>query len=192
MFWTLAGLGNPGSAYTMTRHNIGFLVVEEFAKALRLSWNKDRDVRYAGPFIMGEGRVYLVEPMTFMNLSGQAIAPFLLSKGLPVAGLIVVHDDLDLPFGEIRFRFGGGTAGHKGLESIVRNLQTAEFYRVRVGIGKPEEKGAVVHYVLEPFRSSELSKLPELIQYVHIGLRQLIEEGLAKAQESFHRRVLVE
>jgi PTH1 family peptidyl-tRNA hydrolase len=104
---------------------------------------------------------------------------------------MLVHDDLDLPFGEIRFRFGGGTAGHKGLESIVRTLQTNEFYRVRVGIGKPEEKERVVAYVLEPFRSNELSKLPELIRHVHIGVRQLIEEGLAKAQESFHRRVLV-
>lgn len=191
MFWTLAGLGNPGMEYAMTRHNIGFLVIEEWVKALRLSWDKDKNVRYAGPFDLKGDKVYLIQPMTFMNLSGRGVASFLLARSLPSAGLIVVHDDLDLPFGEIRFRFGGGTAGHKGLESIVQSLQTNEFYRVRIGVGKPDDKARVVAYVLEPFRSHEVSRLPELIQHAQIGIRQLIEEGLQKAQECFHRRLLV-
>jgi len=125
-----------------------------------------------------------------MNLSGQGVKPFLMERELPIDRLIVVHDDMDLPYGEVRFRFGGGTAGHKGLNSIVQALKTKDFYRVRVGIGRPSEKGLVVPYVLEPFSRHELARLPDLIGQVKIGVRVLIDEGLAKAQETFHRKML--
>jgi PTH1 family peptidyl-tRNA hydrolase len=190
MRWTLAGLGNPGPEYAMTRHNVGFQVVEGMAKDLRMAWRKAKNVSYSGPFLLADDEVWLLKPLTFMNLSGQGVKPFLLERELPIEGLIVVHDEMDLPYGEVRFRFGGGTAGHKGLDSIVQALKTKDFYRVRVGIGRPSEKGLVVPYVLEPFLRQELARLPDLIGQVQIGVRVLIDEGLTKAQETFHRRLL--
>lgn len=190
MRWTLAGLGNPGPEYAMTRHNVGFQVVEGMGRDLKMAWRRGKNVSYSGPFLLGEDELWLLKPLTFMNLSGQGVKPFLIDRELPIERLIVVHDELDLSFGEVRFRFGGGTAGHKGLDSIVQALKTRDFYRVRVGIGRPSEKGLVVPYVLEPFLRQEVARLPELVGQVQIGVRVLIGEGLAKAQETFHRKSL--
>lgn len=190
MRWTLAGLGNPGPEYAMTRHNVGFQVVEGMGRDLKMAWRRGKNVSYSGPFLLGEDELWLLKPLTFMNLSGQGVKPFLIDRELPIERLIVVHDELDLSFGEVRFRFGGGTAGHKGLDSIVQALKTRDFYRVRVGIGRPSEKGLVVPYVLEPFLRQEVARLPELVGQVQIGVRVLIGEGLAKAQETFHRKIL--
>jgi len=134
--WLVVGLGNPGSAYARTPHNVGFVVVAALAARWDLPKAKDK---YAGRFTAGRAgtggpRVGVLAPQTFMNDSGRSVGP---ARGALKVGLLVVHDEIDLPFGEVRARLGGGLAGHNGLKSLKAQLGSADFARVRVGVGRP-------------------------------------------------------
>lgn len=151
----IVGLGNPGKKYEQTRHNIGFMIIDEFAK--RNEWKltkKKFNGIYAMESIAGE-KVILLEPQTFMNLSGESLKPLMDFYNISVEDIVVIYDDLDLPPGKIRLRQKGGHGGHNGIRSIIDQLGTKEFKRIRVGIGRPEKPIPVIDYVLGKFAKEE-------------------------------------
>ncbi|QQR70017.1 MAG: aminoacyl-tRNA hydrolase [Alphaproteobacteria bacterium] len=156
--WILAGLGNPGPAYSGTRHNIGFLALDAVAQAYGFpAWKKSRDALIAEGSI-GEHRLVLLKPQTFMNLSGQSVGPMLQACRAKPGQLIVFHDDLDLAFGKLRVKRGGGAGGHNGLRSIDQQIGT-DYWRIRMGIGHPGEREDVTGHVLSRFGDDEQAPL---------------------------------
>lgn len=136
--WLVVGLGNPGREYEDTPHNVGFLVLDQLAEETRTSWVPKHDGLYGVGAIHGaDGDVALLKPLTYMNLSGRSVKPAMGQLKLLPARVLVVHDEIDLPFGQVQLKVGGGLAGHNGLKSIAELLSTKEFVRVRVGVGRP-------------------------------------------------------
>ena len=182
----VVGLGNPGPEYEATRHNIGFQVVDEVAGRVRVGrWRDACRARVA------EGRwagtsVWLAKPQTYMNRSGEAVGRLLDKLGVEPDRLVVVHDDLDLPFGAIRIRVKGGHGGHNGIRSILTVLGTGEFIRVKVGIGRPEGKGGVVDYVLSPFTADEAVEIPAIRERAADAVCHIVGEGPVRAMNRFH------
>lgn len=171
--WLLVGLGNPGPEYAETRHNVGFMVLDQLASAWQLGFKKRK---FSSVYAFSpEREVYLVKPLTFMNRSGLAVKRWVKELELPLSNLLVVVDDLDLPLGEVRLRKKGGSAGHHGLESIIKELQTRDFPRLRVGIGRPPRRGNESRYVLSPFKKSEKQPLAEAIEHSLNLIESLIE-----------------
>ena len=154
----IIGLGNPGKQYHHTRHNIGFLIVDALAEKYNTSWQKKAD-RETADIEINDEKITLVKPQTFMNSSGKVI-PSLLKQGIKAENLLVVHDELEKPFGKIEFRTGGSHRGHNGLRSIIE-FCGADFMRLRFGIGRPESKEEVAQYVLSNFfePTAELEKM---------------------------------
>lgn len=186
--WLLAGLGNPGPKYAKTRHNAGFLCLDRLAEESALAFDRTRhgaDIA-AGP-IAGQA-VWLAKPRTYMNVSGRALGPLLREAGVPPARLVVVYDELDLPFGTIRIRKDGSAGGHNGMKSIIAALGTQEFPRIRVGIGRPPGRMAPVDYVLTEFRRDDLPVLEEMRDRVAAALRVIVTDGLDAAMNQFNRR----
>lgn len=158
----IAGLGNIGSKYELTRHNIGFLVIEEMTKNLSNSTTINKSNFHATTIKAGTN--IFIKPTTYMNNSGQAVFAVSDYYNIPLESIIVIHDDLDLPFGAVKFKVGGGHGGHNGLKSIDAHC-TKEYMRVRVGIGKPENKQDVANYVLSNFSKEELNRLQDIIPH---------------------------
>ena len=154
----IVGLGNPGSAYASTRHNIGFMVIDELVR--RTSASNISKASFEGELFKHKENYYL-KPMTFMNLSGKSIIA--VKNFYKIDKVLVIHDDLDLPFGALRFKFGGGHGGHNGLKSTDAAI-SKEYARVRMGIGKPLHKGEVASYVLAPFSKEEEQHLEQWIK----------------------------
>ena len=184
----VAGLGNPGERYTATRHNVGFMVVEQLAAAHGISLKKKN---YQG--LCGVGRVAGVEttlllPQTFMNLSGTSVGAACKSLGLGPGDLIVVHDEIDLPFGTLRIKVGGGHGGHNGLRSIGGVLGSAEYIRLRVGVGRPPQCGDVSNYVLNPFSAGERNALREVLEGAAEALEAILRQGVQTAMNAFNNR----
>jgi PTH1 family peptidyl-tRNA hydrolase len=179
--YLIIGLGNPGKHYEPTRHNIGFMALDALAAQLEVSLKQKSFNALWGKGTIAENNVLLAEPQTFMNLSGTAVRQLQSFFKTDISNLIVIHDDLDLPFGSVRLKAGGGTAGHKGLASIESNLGTSEFTRVRLGIGKPVDKSRIEGYVLEPFRKEEQIVLPEVLQRAADASAEIVLNGLQKA-----------
>jgi len=183
----IVGLGNPGKEYRDTRHNFGFMTADALAEAHRIRvWGFRFHSR------IGKGRVAGVEvalqkPRTFMNLSGTAVAPALRSYHLDPADLLVIHDDLDLPLGRLKITAKGGAGGHKGVASIIQQLGTDQFLRLRLGIGKPEASEDTVDYVLRPFRSGELKLRNEVIDRAAEAVAVILTEGVEAAMNRFHK-----
>jgi len=186
--YLIIGLGNPGIRYRYTRHNIGFLVLKEIAdrcgvdlkqKSFNALWNRGK--------ITGKN-VLLAMPQTYMNLSGDAAVKLLAYFKVDVSNLIVIHDDLDLPFGTIRLKSGGGDAGHKGLKSLISSLGSADFMRVRMGIGKPSDKFRVEDYVLERFKPEELDVLRESIHLATEATHEIMKSGMHQAMAKYHTK----
>lgn len=158
----IIGLGNPGSKYARTRHNAGFIVIDELASRLNLSWHKADLLESAqGRIHEGEATVYLVKPQTFMNSSGQVL-PSYLKKGIKPEEILVIHDELEKPFGNVSTRFGGSAKGHNGLRSIIERIGM-NFWRLRFGIGRPQDREEVPVYVLMPFSQEEEVKIDRVI-----------------------------
>jgi len=160
----VAGLGNPGSEYEKTRHNVGFMVADQLAAMYRTKIKLVQSQaliakieRVASPSFI------LAKPFTYMNLSGNSVFQLLKKFNFSPQQLIVIHDDLDLDTGNVQIKKGGSIAGHRGLRSIVERLGTMDFIRIRIGIGRPAEKDDIVEYVLTPFRSSERALIEEAI-----------------------------
>ena len=182
--WLIAGLGNPGSRYEKTRHNMGFLVVEEFLRRQQLEFKEKEDYRISKGSL-GDEKIILLEPLTFMNRSGIAVRKIMQKSNVFPETLIVVHDDLDLETGSLKIRKKGSSGGHKGVESIIQNIGTQEFVRVKIGIGRdpfvPTEK-----YVLSKFRKEEIQVIKETIQRAAESVQSIISDGVERAMNRFN------
>ncbi len=184
--WLVIGLGNPGSEYEASRHNIGFLSVDELARR-HGGQVRDRTARsLAGRIRLGEHEIILAKPQTMMNLSGLAAKALRAKYGVPLERTLVIHDDLDLVFGRLRVRRDGRSAGHHGLDSLIQAYGSPAFVRFRVGVDRPD--GGDVDYLLSPFTSREQEALPEILGRVCDAVRFTIEQGLDRAMTEFNRR----
>ncbi|WP_100486497.1 aminoacyl-tRNA hydrolase [Sporolactobacillus pectinivorans] len=161
----IIGLGNPGSEYAHTRHNIGFEVIDELSAKYRISLTRSKFNALFGKGTIDGEEVLLVKPLTYMNASGEAVGPLTRFYKLTAEDLIAVHDDMDLPVGKIRLRQKGGSGGHNGVKSLIQHLHTQEFARIRVGVGHPERsRQAVVNYVLNGFTEEEKAPITEAVE----------------------------
>ena len=183
----IVGLGNPGRKYDQTRHNIGFRVIEDIAEQGSVTMNKRLCDSLVGELmVMGE-RVLLAKPQTYMNRSGHAVKSLLKEfRGSP-ENLVVVYDELDLPFGRIRIRLKGSAAGHRGALSIMESLAGVPYYRVRVGIGRPPEGVEPADFVLKTFLPDEMGQLDEVISRAAKAALCIFQEGGQRAMEKFNR-----
>ena len=185
----IVGLGNPGPAYRNTRHNFGFLAVDELADELNIQVKRLKFKAMIGEGRFNDNKVVLVKPMTFMNESGRAVAPLLRYFKLPLSNLLVIHDDLDLPLGTLRLRPSGGTSGQRGMASIITHLGTQEFPRMRLGIGRPPGQMDPVDYVLKNFLPSENELLAIVLRTAVEASQNFISEGLTQTMNKYNGEV---
>jgi peptidyl-tRNA hydrolase, PTH1 family len=183
----IVGLGNPGAEYSKTRHNAGFLLVEKLAANWKCDWTNERkfDARIAKTDRNGK-KVLLCEPQTFMNLSGETVGALKDFYQLPLKQILVVVDDADLPFGEIRLRAGGSSGGHHGLESIEQYLASREFARLRIGIGRRDGVREITNYVLGKFDPTENKLLEKVLDRVSGQIECWLDAGIEKAMNQFN------
>lgn len=187
----ICGLGNPGREYERHRHNIGFAVVDEVAARAKARFDQRKFDADLATATVGGAKALLVKPQTFMNCSGQPLAAAARFYKVPVEDVLVVHDELDLPFGRLALKGGGGAGGHNGLRSILESWGEDGFARLRFGIGKPEGPGAKerVHgHVLSGFRAEEREQLADLVARAADACELWAAEGLATAMNRFNRR----
>lgn len=182
----VVGLGNPGSRYAGTRHNAGFLLVDLLARRHGVTLTARRhEAAWAEIELAGE-RTVLIEPLAYMNRSGPPVAAFAADLGIPPEAILVAHDELDLSPARIRIKRGGGTAGHRGLESLVEALGTRDFPRLRIGIGRPPGAVPVVDYVLAAFGAEEREVLEAALAQVLAGIDVWAREGIEAAMAAVH------
>jgi len=181
------GLGNPGNKYEQTRHNVGFMVVDRLASENRVVVRRRKYHSLVGDWQTDGEKVLLVKPQTYMNHSGDAARRLCSDLGVEVKDLIVIYDELDLPFGRIRIRQKGGAAGHQGVISILEALGDQNFIRVRVGVGRPPQEIDPTDYVLEPFSPEEAILLPDIVSRAAEAVETLLEKGPHRAMEIFNR-----
>jgi PTH1 family peptidyl-tRNA hydrolase len=182
--WVIVGLGNPGVEYAQTRHNVGFMVVETLAHRAGIALRSCGAELRLGRARVGDQAVLLVEPQTFMNRSGEALARCPMDAE---DALLVVYDDLDLPSGQIRVRLRGGSAGHRGMESIVQRIGP-EFARVRVGIGRPPAVVDAADHVLAPLAGAELTALRADVERASDAVECVVRDGVQTAMNRFNMR----
>jgi len=182
----IVGLGNPGEQYRTSRHNLGFLVLDQLAGQYGISLQKRAFDAFLGKGRVGSGGIILAKPQTYMNLSGSAVQKLVEYFKIDVENLIIIHDDLDLPFQTLRLKKGGGDGGHRGLASIIKHLGSPDFLRVRIGIGKPIRKTMVESYVLAPFSEDETIVLPRLIEQTCEAVRETVLVGIESAMRNYH------
>jgi PTH1 family peptidyl-tRNA hydrolase len=186
--WLVVGLGNPGPRYAETRHNIGAWVIERLAQRLG---SRLRKVRFL-PLEVGEAShdgapLYLARPQTFMNESGPPVASFVRRRRLEPGSIVACHDEIDLGFGALKVKRGGSTAGHNGLNSLVNSLHSSDFYRVRMGVGRPRGRRDPVNHVLDTFAKSEREQAEMLAEEGADAVLTLVSEGLSSAQDRHNR-----
>ena len=189
--WLVVGLGNPGSSYAGNRHNVGFMVVDLLAERVggRLTSHRLKSSSGRADVLTGRlsgVRVVLAEPRSFMNESGGAVASLRDYYAVATARIVAIHDELDLPFGHLRLKLGGGDNGHNGLRSLRRSLGTGDFHRVRVGIGRPPGRMDPAAYVLRDFGAAERSELALVIERAADATEVLIRAGLERAQSAYN------
>lgn len=187
--WLIAGLGNPGPAYAGNRHNVGFMAADVLAEraGARFRASKFRTLAAEGR-LAGFG-VVIIKPLTFMNDSGAGVAGMSAYHRIGAGQVVVIHDELDLPFGTIRLKYGGGDNGHNGLRSVTARLGTRDYYRVRIGIGRPPGRMDPAAYVLRDFSAADRRELPLLLGRAADAVEMLLASGLAAAQNAFHTDV---
>ena len=188
--WVVVGLGNPGPAYAGTRHNVGYAVVDELATRMgggRLRTHRSgRAEVLEGRLGVGGPRLVLGRARAYMNESGRPVASLLSFYKAPAERLVVVHDELDLPFGALRLKLGGGDNGHNGLRSVRGALGTGEFHRVRMGVGRPPGRQPAADFVLSGYSGAERRALPEQVERAADAVEVLVEAGLDAAQQRFN------
>jgi peptidyl-tRNA hydrolase, PTH1 family len=186
----IIGLGNPGREYELTRHNIGFLAIDRLAERWDVNVSKYKSKALIGEYRKSHEKVVLVKPQTYMNLSGNAVRSVYQFYKLPIEQLLVIYDDLDLPFGFIRIRKSGGSSGQKGMKSIIEQLGTEEFPRIRVGIGRPPGKMNSVDFILNKFKSLENKELSIILDTCADAVECFIEKGIDAAMNRYNGSVL--
>jgi PTH1 family peptidyl-tRNA hydrolase len=186
--WLVAGLGNPGAEYANTRHNVGAMVAAELARSAGERFRKVRFLPAEQAEIHEGGeRVLLVASTLYMNESGPSYAGVARKHGIDPAHVIAVHDELEVPAGELRVKLGGGSAGHNGLKSLAQALRTPDFLRVRVGIGRPPGRQDPADFVLEPIGKRDEADIALLVDRAADAVRSLIADGLGPTQDRFNR-----
>jgi peptidyl-tRNA hydrolase, PTH1 family len=183
----VVGLGNPGRKHERTRHNLGFLIIDQIARQNRVTIKKKLCEALVGEWSNDGERVLLAKPQTYMNRSGESVQCLLDHFRSAPEDLIVIYDDLDLAFGRIRIRPTGGAGGHRGVVSILETLSGAQFYRVRVGIGRPPDGVDPVDFVLEHFSLQEIDQLDEVVSRASDAVVSLLREGGQRAMEQYNR-----
>lgn len=184
----VVGLGNPGAEYAGSRHNVGAETVELLAHRHGGSLRKGKELARAGEVRVGDRRVALAVPLTYMNDSGNAVRPLVRRYGVDPAQLVVVHDELDLPTARLQVKSGGGLAGHNGLRSIVSHLHTDAFQRVRIGVGKPVSKERGADHVLRRFSKRERIEIDVTIEGAADAVETIVREGVEVAMNRFNTR----
>lgn len=190
--WLIAGLGNPGRRYEKNRHNIGFMVADELARRHLPGGFRSKFGGEVTSGLIGSDKVLILKPMEFMNLSGHAVQKASKFHDVPPEKIICVHDEIDLPFGRLRLKEGGGHGGHNGLRSMVQQLGSNAFLRVRVGVGKPEKTtggpgdGAVASYVLSDFPSAQAREVQDLVDRSADAVEAILKSGIRAAMNDFN------
>ncbi len=186
--WAIVGLGNPGKRYSGTRHNVGFVFVKGLAKEWKIKLRKRIFSSKVAEVEREKKRILLATPLTFMNKSGLAVKQILEGRGIQPENMIIVYDDLDIPLGEIRIRKKGGAGTHKGMISVVEQIQTAVFPRLRIGIGPlPDDKDAI-DYVLSPFKKSEKLLLEESLKKAGEALDMILSGKAEEAMNIYNQK----
>jgi PTH1 family peptidyl-tRNA hydrolase len=184
--FVLVGLGNPGREYRQTRHNVGFMVIDELCKVLNTRLTRMQGKALVGSGILDGCKIILAKPQTFMNLSGQSVASLVKFYKIPLSQLLVILDDLDLPVGTLRIRPGGGSAGNKGLMSIIQQLGTEEFPRMRLGIGRPPGQKNGADYVLQDFQNGEMDFVKGVLDKASHAAQVFVSSGIDQAMNQFN------
>jgi len=192
--WLVVGLGNPGAEYAKNRHNAGFMVVDLLAGRVGARLSRHRSaVAEVAEARLGVGidapRLVLAKPMTYMNLSGGPVAGLAQFYKVPLERILAVHDELDIPYGQLRMKLGGGEGGHNGLRSMARSLGGRDFLRVRFGIGRPPGRQDPADYVLSDFSAAERKELEYLVDRAADGVEAVVTRGLEAAQNVYHPAV---
>lgn len=182
----IAGFGNPGREYANTRHNVGFMVIDSLCRKLDVSISKMQSNALTASYKDSQNRIILAKPQTYMNLSGKAVGGLLRFYKIPIEQLLIIHDDLDLPFGTLRIRPSGGSAGQKGLGSTIERLGSNDFARLRIGIGRPPGRMDPAGYVLQPFHKNETQHLETVLDTASEAVLSFIREGLEHSMNRYN------
>lgn len=186
--WAVVGLGNPGKRYVSTRHNVGFMFVRQLAKRWKVRLKKRSFHSKTALLERKKGKVLLALPQTYMNHSGRAVKDILEGRGIKSEHLLVIYDDLDIPLGELRVRKEGGAGTHRGLNSIIEEIQTTKFPRIRIGIGPLEQEEDAVDFVLSKFRREEKGLLEQSLKAAQKALGFILDGEIEKAMNIFNKR----
>jgi len=186
LFFLIVGLGNPGREYRENRHNIGFMLIDRLAVKLNVRFTRLQSKALVASAVYNERRIILAKPQTFMNLSGQSVQGLVRFYKLPLTNFLVAHDDLDLLPGTIRIRRDGGSAGQKGMESIIERFGTDEFPRLRLGIGRPPGRMEAPDYVLQDFSAGEMMIISEMLNRAMDAALMWVIDGLNSAMNKYN------
>lgn len=184
----IVGLGNPGREYRKTRHNAGFMVLDRLAERLGESFSRFEMRALVTKSLYLQNRIILAKPQTFMNESGQSVGGLIRFYKVPVSNLMVIYDDVDLPLGTIRIRPGGGSAGQKGMNSIIQKLGVDDFPRMRIGIGRPPGRMEAAGYVLQEFSNHENALLPDIFTKAVDAILSFVTDGLDKTMTQYNNQ----
>ncbi|HWR64533.1 MAG TPA: aminoacyl-tRNA hydrolase [Bellilinea sp.] len=182
----LIGLGNPGREYRENRHNIGFMIIDRLATDTGVKLTRVQNRALTGSGMLGEAKVILAKPQTYMNLSGESVSALMRFYKVEPEHLMVIYDDIDLPFGMLRLRPGGGSAGQKGVQSIIERIGSQDFPRLRFGIGRPAGSKVGAGYVLKNFSAEEQKEMPFMIDAAAAAVRLYISDGLEAAMNRYN------
>lgn len=185
MKW-FVGLGNPGKQYETTRHNIGFMALDRFADKHGIKITQSKCKGLLGEGVVNGTKVYLLKPMTYMNLSGESMRAFLDFYKAPVDDLVVIYDDLDTSYGQIRLRYQGSAGGHNGIKSAIQHLGTQTFNRIRMGINRPAPGYNIADYVLSPFSKEEFKSMPQLLDATCDAMEFSLDNSFEKTMAKFN------
>lgn len=184
--WLIIGLGNPGKKYRLTKHNVGFRVVDRFAEAKGIKLKRRLGKVQVGEGRIGSERVVIAKPLTYMNRSGAVAKKLIKELGVPLDHLVVVHDDLDMASGRVKIKEKGGHGGHKGVGSIIEQVGSSDFLRIKVGIDKPQTSEEGADYVLAPFDKEQIPLVEESIEQASEAIEAIIVSGKEKAMSMYN------
>jgi PTH1 family peptidyl-tRNA hydrolase len=179
------GLGNPEKKYFLSRHNVGFMCIDELSKIWKVPINKNGFMSFYG-VKEGSPQIFLIKPLTYMNHSGECVERFVKEFRIEKGDILIIHDDMDLPLGVMRFKRKNGSGGHKGVESIIQHLNSKEFNRLRIGIGRPPSGVDPVDYVLGNFTKEEIEVLNRTLKLLPVAVEVWVKEGIEEAMNSFN------
>ena len=186
--WVIVGLGNPGESYADTRHNAGAMVIERLSERLGSKLKAHKSGTLLAEGMLDGEKVAVARPTSYMNESGRNVRALLDFYKTPLDRFILVQDEIDIPFGEVRLKQGGGTAGHNGLKSVAEHLRSKDFIRIRVGVGRPPGPKAAAGHVLQRFSGAERAELPDLIERGADAVERLLAAGAERAMNEFNTR----